>query len=491
VLLITFSLVLTVVIGELADCCAKPHRPVFSGGWYAIFWRAALIASIWLLAFGLTGRALFAAVATFVTIAVIVTISNIKLRYLQEPLVFSDFALLEHILKHPHLFYIPRRWQGAAVAGLAVLLTAIIGWVTIEPRAVGWSVQFCALALAAIVPAAVLLRPSVAAQSARLVRNPKPHDDIARIGLLTSLLAYIVAWRLEPSVVPGRYSDVSLPMTLPYDAVVVVQAESFIDLRRLGRTEVRLPTFDRLRQRAISTGLVEVACEGAYTLRPESSVITGLGFGEQGFDRFHPYLRPHRFATSALPRLLNDAGWDTLFVHPHDGRFFRRVQAMAAFGFKQFADERSFVGALRVGPYVCDAAVGQFLAKELAPHAARTRPLFVYAVTMEAHDPYGPGRLPGQSDPSQQYIHHIENADCMLGELADTLDCNWQRVLLVFFGDHVPFLPSFADPFPDKRTDYLAVELGKNAIKDRLDFEVTRPEHLHALILGRLKSAAN
>jgi phosphoglycerol transferase MdoB-like AlkP superfamily enzyme len=321
-----------------------------------------------------------------------------------------------------------------------------------------------------------------------MVRDPRPNDDVARIGLLASLLAYTVAWRLERPSVLRQPCATQFSLPAVYDAILVVQAESFVDLRRLGEADIRLPAFDRLRQSAISAGLIEVASEGAYTLRPESSLITGWGFGEQGFDRFHPYLRPRRFAASALPRLLADAGWDTLFVHPHDGRFFRRRQAMAAFGFDRFADERSFAGARRVGPYVCDHAVGEFLIGELAASAARQHPLFAYVVTMEAHDPYGPGRLPDPCDPIQQYIHHIENADRMLAQLADALARNEQRVLLVFFGDHVPFLPSFADPFSDTRTDYFVVELGKTATRNRVDIEVTRPEHLHALIAQRVKS---
>jgi len=76
-----------------------------------------------------------------------------------------------------------------------------------------------------------------------------------------------------------------------------------------------------LRANALSSGLLEMPCEGAYTLRPESAVISGRGFAEQGFDRFHPYLRPLRIAADALPRQLHDAGWDTLFVHPHDACF--------------------------------------------------------------------------------------------------------------------------------------------------------------------------
>jgi phosphoglycerol transferase MdoB-like AlkP superfamily enzyme len=156
---------------------------------------------------------------------------------------------------------------------------------------------------------------------------------------------------------------------------------------------------------------------------------------------------------------------------------------MPIFGFARFADEHAFADARRVGPYVCDEAVAEFICAEIKASIGGKRSLFVYAVTMEAHDPYGKGRLPGEDDPVRQYIHHIENTDRMLARLVESLDGEDRKTLLVVFGDHVPFLPNFADPFGDSRTDYIAVEIGRNASRARTGPAVSRPEHLHALIL--------
>ena len=221
-------------------------------------------------------------------------------------------------------------------------------------------------------------------------------------------------------------------------------------------------------------------------LRPESAVLSGVGFRQQGFDRFHPYVRPRRLAANALPRLLAGAGWDTRFIHPYDRTFFRRHRAMPALGFARFIDERAFTGAKRYGPYVSDEALGDFLIDTLDRRKPGDPPLFAYVVTMEAHDPYGAGRLPGEDDPVRQYVRHIENTDLMLARLAKHLEASGRRCLLVMFGDHVPFLPAFAAPFKDTRTDYLVCEFGPNAAREAIDFEVSRPEHLHALILRRL-----
>ena len=205
-------------------------------------------------------------------------------------------------------------------------------------------------------------------------------------------------WSAHAMRRPSRISNRSSP---PYDAIIVVQAESFVDLRRLGHADCGLPAFDELKERAISSGLLEVPCEGAYTLRPESAVITGLGFSEQGFDRFHPYLRPQRLAAdgAAAPAVAERAGIRCLCI-PTMARSSAATRAMPVLGFAEFADERAFAGARRVGPYVCDDAVADFLLAEARERGAQpSRRLFAYAVTMEAHDPYGPGRLPGRGRP--------------------------------------------------------------------------------------------
>ena len=118
---------------------------------------------------------------------IVVAISNAKRRYLREPLVFSDFALLEHVVRHPQLFYVPRRWMGAVIAGVIALLAAIVGWMLIEPRAAGG-------ADAGLLAADDRSRQrpgsrylGAVGSAAALVREPDIEADVARIGLLVSL----------------------------------------------------------------------------------------------------------------------------------------------------------------------------------------------------------------------------------------------------------------------------------------------------------------
>ena len=52
--MIALSLVLAIGFGELADRLARPRRALLAGSGTALIVRAAIIAWVWLLAFGLT-----------------------------------------------------------------------------------------------------------------------------------------------------------------------------------------------------------------------------------------------------------------------------------------------------------------------------------------------------------------------------------------------------------------------------------------------------
>jgi phosphoglycerol transferase MdoB-like AlkP superfamily enzyme len=119
-----------------------------------------------------------------------------------------------------------------------------------------------------------------------------------------------------------------------------------------------------------------------------------------------------------------------------------------------------FAEAAKVGDYVADMAVAE---RVVAMAKAAAGPQFLFAATMENHGPWELGRFAGLSEPVPIFKQHLINGDRMLGYLLDAFE-NWPaRVVLLFYGDHVPLLKAYADPFPDPRTDYILLELGRGA----------------------------
>lgn len=474
------------VAWEAVDALARPRRGMLGGSRAAIPARAVvflLLLAAWL---GLFGRFWFALAASLITLAILAAISNAKHRALYEPLVFSDFAFILPMLRHPSLFYIERR-EGLALIGITALLVAVIAtWVGLEPRSIPVPAQLALLAAeAALLGLAAFVVPWPKALT--FVDPADPRGTIRRFGLALSLPTAWLRWRGE-----GRRPLPALPPPGPspeVDAVIVVQSESFMDLRRIG-IATELPEFDRLKPRAVVHGLLDVPCFGAYTLRPEVSAITGLGVEQQSFDGLHPYLRPRRFAPASLAAALRSHGWRTVFLHPYDESFFRRREAIPALGFERFIGQSDLPDAERSGYYISDAAMAGVIEGELRRARSDGVRLFLVCVTMEAHDPYRPGRVPGKDEPLQQYLHHIGHADAMLARLAAHFDAAAQRVLLAFYGDHAPVLQE-VDPERERRTDFMILDCGRAAPRPEGAAPVQwRPERINHFIRDWLGGSA-
>lgn len=444
---------------------------------------------LWLLWLGLSARPFFAAAAALATLAVFVLISRVKHAYLREPLVFSDLGFLPTLLRHPDLFYLGR--ASAAGLGLAVIVLGglIAAWTSVEPSALGGTAQLAALALALLVAAGFALRPAglagVLASLEKPLMETPANVFVGTLGLSVSLVAGFVFWRRDGKRAgPGGTAGVPAGES-PYRAVIILQAESFADLRREG-VPLDLPNLDRLRRGAMAHGRLEVSCYGAYTHRSEVEMLTGVPFARQRMDRFDPYLRPQKLAPASLARALGGAGWRTVFLHPHDARFFRRDRAIPRLGFARFIGEEAFAPGDRFGPYVGDRAVARRIVEEIRAASTADEPLFLMSVSMEAHDPYGPGRLSGIADPVQQYARHLANADAMLGTVAAALDALTDRSLLVFYGDHAPILPGHEGLADDTATDYLVLECGWAAKQSARTSSTCSPAGINGLLRSLL-----
>ena len=146
-------------------------------------------------------------------------------------------------------------------------------------------------------------------------------------------------------------------------------------------------------------------------------------------------------------------------MHPYDRTFFLRHKAMPQLGFEKMTMLNDFDhDPARDGLYVSDAALTR---KVIADVDKQTdaKGSFLFVASMANHGPWEPNRVPELTDPLEIYLDILQQSDRALGELIDHLSKLDRPVWLVFYGDHAPLLKSFADPFPDPRTDYFIVPL--------------------------------
>ncbi|TXM81898.1 LTA synthase family protein, partial [Methylobacterium sp. WL116] len=89
-----------------------------------------LILLFWLV---FSWRPWLAASSCVLTVAILHLVSHLKRAVIGEPLVFSDFALLPQVPRHPQLYYVPPVTSPRIAVPLLLGLANIALWYRIEP----------------------------------------------------------------------------------------------------------------------------------------------------------------------------------------------------------------------------------------------------------------------------------------------------------------------------------------------------------------------
>jgi len=470
----------------LLDAAARP-RPARSRRWQGLLLHLLVMIGMFALCLAGFGNAMAAAVLAIATMALFTVASNAKYKMLGEPLVFSDLALIVGIFRHPRFYFtaIPPRQRWVIAAGASLAMLALLFLFSTEPRPHLIGSGLLLLAGSAL----WLLMRSGRFDSP--VPSPDLAGDVARFGLIATLLLYWWRWRRTPD--PERR-----PPLAPVDGnaspaapqlIVVVQCESFADpLEITGETVPALPGLDRARAIAWQHGDLHVSGFGAYTMRTEYGVLFGRSETALGFRHYDPFLTAHGEASYALPARLAGAGYRSSFVHPHDLRFYSRDRLMPAIGFDEVIGESSFAPIPSGGSrYVDDRTLGAKLV-DLAIGSAGPR--LIYAVTMENHGPWDSDNARDAAGRLDAYLGRLRSSDAMLGNLIQHLSNDGRPALLVFFGDHRPSIPGVTAPGGARHTPYVVVRFdreGRIVKGDSAGIDLT-PAALHHLILRCVQS---
>ena len=475
-------LVLTVVCATFIERFHTPKGPWFAANPSSYLMRLTIFIGLFFIDFSLTWRGVHAFVFTQAVVLLANRVSVGKTNILQEPLVFSDCILYFDVFRYPELFQITPVKAKMLILGFVSIGVAAVLALNLETPYWGHDNLGLRLTPLAIVTAIIaapfikLTQPLMESWVSRFITTPDIKNDCRNHGLLTVFVGYLIHWCAadHTTLVQSKHAVLKAAKKSAskstYDQIIVIQSESFFDLRRLGASDVSLQNFDRLKKEALQFGLFENAFSGGYTQRTEFAVLTGLSIEEIGFDLYYPYFRAANFQSLSLPNALAENGYNTSFIHPFTERFFGRHKAMPALGFQTLMMKENLPDLANFGPHTSDIALGEYLiatSKEALTESGRKD--FFFVTTMENHAPWYQGRLPEfpELGAVEAYCKHLENADAMLGQIADHLDAQEGRFLLLFYGDHAPLLPEFAKPFPSEETDYLLLELGTQKTKTK------------------------
>lgn len=488
---------LTIVAGAACAIagCQLP-RAGAGAGWNSpvrVAIDLAFPVTVFVLVSAATARPLFAGVLTFVLCAGYAHSDRAKRSVLAEPIVFTDVFQAFDIFRHPGLAVpFPDKLPiFSGVAGALILFGALLVFV---PPAWTWTPWPPAILALALVMLVMLLRGAGGAYVARALKRLQPTGDpvadASAFGPIGMLFVHALLARFDRDAVragTARRVPASSPSVAVDDGpgpLVVLQCESFFDVRRLGpavRPEI-LSAFGALSRSGVQWGRLAVPSWGANTVRTEFAVLSGFEERALGFDRFNPYHRLARAPIESIAWRLREQGYRTVCLHPFDRRFYGRDRVMPMLGFDEFLGEEAFAGAERVNGYIADAAVARVACELIETRGPR---LFLFVVTMENHGPWTEAAsaagtdflavgLPLTAAERQslgRYLDSVANTDELFRRVAEKIASLERGGTLAAYGDH---LPSFASAFAklglrDHRSDYLVWRPHANVAARRED----------------------
>ena len=457
----------------------------------------ALPVGLVLLAFACLFQNVFfgAAITNFLVCALSIA-NRIKIEVRDEPVFPRDFALLKEVGQAMNSYTISYPVAAiAVVVGITALLVTLGVFIGGQPfplaRLRGWLGRLlgCAASIAVLAGLIVTVYASNDLYNSFRVSNayyiPSVFNELGfPYCFCHQFTTYPVdrpegfsrseaeAWESAPSTV-GQGKDVH---------VVMVMNEAFSDLTDspacdYGEEDDPLSNLHALEAdpHALSGHLVVPGFAGG-TANTEFDVLTGIQTNALSASTTSSFRVVNRNLES-LFRVFDADGYATSFFHPGDDWFYNRENVYRWLGAERtlFADEMEAVEYK--GRWVTDDYMSDLITNELDSAVSAGELLFHYTTTIQNHmsytaDKYGEGYefppVPLTISVSDEvetmlrvYTEGVRDADAMLGRLVDTFSAQEEPVVLVYFGDHLPYLG-------DNQLGYQALGLTQEADWDAL-----------------------
>ena len=457
----------------------------------------ALQVGLVMLAFACLFRNVFfgAAITNFLVCALSIA-NRIKIEVRDEPVFPRDFALLKEVGQAMNSYTISYPVAAiAVVVGITALLVTLGVFIGGQPfplaRLRGWLGRLlgCAASIAVLAGLIVTVYASNDLYNSFRVSNayyiPSVFNELGfPYCFCHQFTTYPVdrpegfsrseaeAWESGPSTA-GQGKDVH---------VVMVMNEAFSDLTDspafdYGEEDDPLSNLHALEAdpHALSGHLVVPGFAGG-TANTEFDVLTGMQTNALSASTTSSFRVVNRNLES-LFRVFDADGYATSFFHPGDDWFYNRENVYRWLGAEHtlFADEMEAVEYK--GRWVTDDYMSDLITNELESAVSAGELLFHYTTTIQNHmsytaDKYGEDYefppVPLTISVSDEvetmlrvYAEGVRDADAMLGRLVDTFSAQEEPVVLVYFGDHLPYLG-------DNQLGYQALGLTQEADWDAL-----------------------
>ena len=450
----------------------------------------ALPIGLLLLAFAFLFRNVFYSGALVNFFVCALSLANrVKIEVRDEPVFPRDFSLLREVGSAIQSYDI--RYPVKAIAVVALTTVLLIGLGVLFPSR---PVSFAAL------KAKLTKRDAVAVFPGRCWPE-RIVGAVLSFGVLTALIFTVYAsntlynsFRVSNAYyVPSVFNELGFPYcfchqftTYPVDkpegfskseaagwetggqtglgkdvSVILVMNEAFSDLTdqpMFNWTEETdpLPNLHALQKdpHALSGHIVVPGFAGG-TANTEFDVLTGMQTNALSVTATSAMRVVNRNLDS-LFRVFGADGYRTSFYHPGDAWFYNRENVYRWLGAEHEVFAKDMKNLEYKGRWVTDDYMAGLIEEEFETAVSEGRPLFNYTTTIQNHmsytaDKYGEGYVfppvsttadisPETRSMLEVYTEGVRDADAMLGRLTAYFAEREEPVVLVFYGDHLPYL---------------------------------------------------
>ena len=232
--------------------------------------------------------------------------------------------------------------------------------------------------------------------------------------------------------------------------IIFIMNETFSDAQRLEGFTINggdpLENYREFSQDHIH-GQVLSQAYGGGTANIEFEALTGVSLEPLSGNISIPYIQLSD-TLSLLPTITDyakAANHKITAIHPHNSTMYKRIDNYKTFGFDEmrFKDDIKYTNVIDRSPYISDEASY----KEIMDVMDNTDEKdFIHLVTMQNHMRYSGKyddvefKVEGvpETAEAENYLKGIQYSDIALKEYLEELDSYDEKVMVVFWGDHLP-----------------------------------------------------
>ena len=418
------------------------------------------VLALLLLLYGLTGRAQLSFGVTAALVFGLSTGNYYKLMFRNDPLMFADLLLLKEAGDMAGKYHLFLDWKLGLMIACWVFGVLFLHFL-VRGRPQGRGRGICALAG---VTACTLLYPVMldsdlynqrTAYYARLNNIwSATQQYIARGFLYPFLHSISEAIEMPPEnysagraeAILSAYSDADIPEEEKVN-IIGIMLEAYSDFSRLGVPELAADVYEvwhNLEAEGYSGDLVTNIFAGG-TINTERCFLTGFS-----------NLVNFRARTNSYAWYFRSQGYRVEGMHPCYEWFYNRLNVNESLGFEDYYFVENYFSPMSGGGVALDDIFFPELLKTYQAAETPDQPYFSFSVTYQGHGPYNDDVCwwgekgdyvadNGAYTEAQQYIldnyfGSIYNTNQHLKALTDYLRTDDEPVVLLLFGDHMPWM---------------------------------------------------